>query len=200
MDKIITNGDAGKFQIRFTAFLQEHLSQFCVPQHQEKVYQALSFMLIYSLFADGRYDVRMEQDDGHGRSDITAHPRTQGCPLSLVFEIKKVSAHWKKGGKRGLKSMDRLKAELEGATVVALKQIETRQYRARAPLHTTRIHEYGLAFAGKFCAAAVRTFHRDDGASGWREVNHDSAVIPDHIPDVEEDDEDDEDMDVDDEM
>ena len=100
--KILMDGNALKFQATFTAFLQEHLSLFCIPQHKEKVYQALCFVLFFALFdtSDCRYEVKMEQDRGHGRTGITAHPRTPGCELSLVFEIKRVATHTLSRGKK----------------------------------------------------------------------------------------------------
>jgi hypothetical protein len=120
--------------------------------------------------------------------------------LSLVFEIKQVSTHSKRDGKRTLKSKDGLSAELEKATVAALEQIKMRQYRTRAPLHTTKIHEYGLEFAGKFCLVAVCTLEHHDGKSDWQEKKNQSAVVPELLH-VEEDDKEDSDgMDVDDEM
>ena len=182
MYKILMDGNALKFQAMFTAFLQGHLSLFCVPQHKEKVYQALCFALFFALFdtSDRRYEVKMEQDHGHGRTDITAHPRIPGCVLSLVFEIKRVATHSSSGGKkRKLKSIDRLKKELSRATDDALRQIEELRYRARAPPDVRKIHEYGLAFAGKFCVAAVRTLQREvDG--DWAEVDRGAAVV-DHL-------------------
>jgi hypothetical protein len=193
MHQTVTSGDAKKFQTKFTAFLQEHLSHFCVPNLKEKVYQALCFVLFYSLFdaVDRRYDVKMEQDNGHGRSDITAHPRTAACTLSLIFEIKRVHAYSTKNGKRQRKLKNDLRTELEKATVAALKQIESCKYRAGAPLHTTKIHEYGLAFLGKFGVAAVRTLSRHDGYSDWQTESHQSAVVTELFP-VEEDDGEDE--------
>jgi len=194
------DGDAGNFQVRFTAFLQEHLSLFCVPQHKEKVYQALSFMLIYLLFdtADRRYDVKMEQDDSFGRTDITAHPRMPDCLVSLVFKIKRVATHGKICGKRTLKSADCLRTELKCAVDDALQQIQLRQYRARAPLHTRKIHEYGLAFAGKFCVVAVRTFQREIDAGDWVELDRGTPVVPKDISETDlVGDDSDDDMDVD---
>ena len=64
----IVAGDANAFRDLFTAFLQEYFSTFCVPHHKEKLYQAMSFMLIFALFRK-QYDVRMEQDAGHGRAN-----------------------------------------------------------------------------------------------------------------------------------
>jgi hypothetical protein len=63
---------------------------------------------------------------------------------------------------------------------VALGQIETCEYRAGAPLHARTIHEYGIAFAGKFCVVAVRTLRREVDAGGWV-VNHITPVVPNHI-------------------
>jgi hypothetical protein len=203
MYKIIMDGDAPKFQVTFTAFLQEHLSLFCVPRHREKVYQALCFILIFSLFdtADHRYKVKMEQDHGHGRTDITAHPRTPGCMLSFVFEIKRVATHSMIRGKRTLKSADRLKKELHNATDYALRQIELLQYRARAPPDTRKIHEYGLAFAGKFCVAVVRTLQREGDGGDWVEVNRGIPVVPQDISETDlAGDKDGDDVDVDEHM
>jgi hypothetical protein len=203
MHKTIMDGDAGSFQAKFTAFLQDHLSLFYVPQHQEKVYQALSFMLIYALFdtADHCYDVKMEQDHGLGRCDITTHPQTTDRLVSFVFEIKRVLIHSKNNGKRTLNTAERLKKELNHATDVALGQIETCEYRTGAPLHARTIHKYGIAFAGNFCVVAVRTLRREVDAGGWV-VDHITPVSPSHISamDLVGDDSGKDDMDVDEEM
>ena len=71
--------------------------------HHKKVYQALCYMLIFALFGK-EYDVRMDQDASHGRSDITAHPFSPQRLLALVFEIKSVARHLKWNGKRSLKT------------------------------------------------------------------------------------------------
>ena len=177
--QILKEGDALKFQVTFTAFLQDHLSLFCVPRHKEKVYQALCFALFFGLFdaSDRRYEVKMEQEDGHGRSDITAHPKIPGCVLSFVFEIKRVDTHNPKHGtkKRTLKSPDQLKEDLKSATDDALRQIKERDYRAGAPPGTRKIHEYALAFAGKFCLAAVCTLEREVDGGDWVEVKRGTA-------------------------
>jgi hypothetical protein len=154
--KIVTDGNARQFQATFTDFLQKHLSLFYSPRHKEKVYQALCFLLIFAL-SDHRYEIKTEQDSGCGRTVITAHSQTPGCMLSLVFEIKKVATHGMIDGKRTLKSTERLKQELYCATDDALRQIELRDYRARDPPGTRKIHEYALAYAGKICVAALRT-------------------------------------------
>ena len=180
--EVIINGDAAGFQRQFTTFLQEYLSLFCTPHHKEKVYQALCYMLIFSLLGK-EYDVRMEQDAGHGRSDITAHPFSPRCDLSLIFEIKAVARHCMKSGKRHLKAAERLERELEKAKQSALAQIEQRRYRERAPLHTKRVHEYAFAFSGKFCVAAVRTLERNQ-ADHWQEVTSSTPAILECMIDV----------------
>jgi len=189
---VIIDGDAEGFQRRFTAFLQEYLSLFCAPHHKEKVYQALFYMLIFALFGK-EYDVRMEQDDGHGRSDITAHPLSQSCDLSLIFEIKAVARHCTKSGKRSLKTAGRLEGDLEKAKQEALTQIEKHRYREGAPLHTKRVHEYAFAFSGKFCVAAVRVLKRNE-TSDWQEVTSSNPAIlecmADNIDDGDMDNED----------
>ena len=183
MHKILMDGNALEFQATFTAFVQEHLSLFCVSQHKEKVYQALCFALFFALSdTSDRYEIKMEQGHGHGRTAITVHPQTPSCVLSLVFEIKRVATHSSSGGKkRKLKSTDRLKKELSRATDDALQQIEQRQYRAQAPADARKIHEYGLAFAGKICVAVVRTLQREVDDGDWVEVDRGTAVVPDHL-------------------
>lgn len=189
---VIIDGDAEGFQSRFTAFLQEYLSLFCAPHHKEKVYQALCYMLIFALFGK-EYDVRMEQDAGHGRSDITAHPLRQSRDLSLIFEIKAVARRCAKGGKRSLKTADRLEKDLEKAKQEALTQMEQRRYRERSPLHTKRVHEYAFAFSGKFCVAAVRILERN-ATGDWQEVTSSNPAIlqcmADNIDDGDSDNED----------
>ena len=193
--EVIINGDAEGFQSQFTNFLQQYLSLFCVPHHKEKVYQGLCFMLIFSLFGK-QYDVRMEEDAGHGRSDITAHPLSPQCDLSLIFEIKAVARHYTKGGKRGLKAAKRLERDLEKAKQSALTQIEQRRYCERAPLHAKKVHEYAFAFSGKFCVAAVRTLQRDE-AGHWQKVTSSAPAILECMVDItdnEDVDNEDEDM------
>ena len=177
---VIVDADAEGFQRQFTAFLQEYLSLYCTPHHKEKVYQALCYMLIFALFSK-EYDVRMEQDAGHDRSDITAHPFSPGCALSLIFEIKAVARHCKKSGKRSLKTADHLEKDLEKAKHEALAQIEQRRYRERA-LHTKRVHEYAFAFSGKFCVTAVRTLERNV-TGDWQEVTSSNPAIVDCMVD-----------------
>ena len=188
MCAIIAGGDAEGFQRRFTAFLQEYLSLSCTPHHKEKVYQALCYMLIFAL-SDKKYGVRMEQDAGHGRSDITAHPFSQRHDLSLIFEIKAVARHWTKSRKQSLKTADHLEKDLEKAKDEALTQIEQRRYRERAPLHAKRVHEYAFAFSGKFSVAAVRTLERD-AIGDWQEVTSStSAILECMLGDIDDEDE-----------
>jgi hypothetical protein len=108
----IVGGDAVGFQKQFTAFLQEYLALFCTPHHKEKVYQAMCYMLMYALFGKA-YDVRMEQDAGRGRSDITAYPFSAQHLLALIFEIKSVARHLKRNGNRSLKTAEQMRKDME---------------------------------------------------------------------------------------
>ena len=45
----------------------------------------------------------------------------------------------------------------------------------------TKVHEYGLAFAGKICVAVVRTLEREVNGGDWVEVDRGTADIPDHL-------------------
>jgi hypothetical protein len=171
----ITSGDAEGFQRQFTAFLQEYLALYCTPHHKEKVYQGMCYMLIFTLFGK-EYDVRMEQDAGHRRSDITAHPFSPQRLLALVFEIKSVARYVKRNGKRSLKTSQRMEKDLEREKIGGLAQLEERRYRERVPLHATKVHEYVFVFCGKFCVAAVRTLERNV-VGGWQQVAADSTVV-----------------------
>jgi hypothetical protein len=171
----IISGDAEGFQRQFTAFLQEYLAIYCTPHHKEKVYQALCYMLIFALLGK-EYDVRMEQDAGHARSDITVNPFGPQRVLALIFEIKAVARHLTSNGKRSLKTADRLKKDLEKAKTQALTQIEERRYRARVPLHARKVHEYAFVFCGKFCVAAVRTFKRNS-TGDWQQVTANTTNV-----------------------
>jgi hypothetical protein len=183
MHKLVIDGDGHSFQTRFTEFLREHLPLFRAPSHKEKVHQALGFMLIHILSKrlDGTYVVRMAQDDGVERSHITAHPRALNCFLSLIFEVKAVTSHHKYKGTRQLKPLLRIRNELRSAAAAALKQVEDRRNLARAPPHVTEVHEFGVAFSGKFCIAAVRTLVRDSSAGDWVEVKVDTVDVREDI-------------------
>jgi hypothetical protein len=171
----LVKADAEGFQRQFTAFLREHLSLFIRPGPREKVYEGICFMLIFALFGN-EYNLTMEQDAGHGRSDITAHPRSPHCPLALIFEIKSVSRHVRNKGKRSEKKNKHMEKELEKAKTEALAQIADRRYRERVPLDADEVHEFALVFCGKFCTVAVRTLLRNV-TEDWEQVAEDSTVV-----------------------
>ena len=170
---ILVEGDAKGFQRLFTAFLQEYLALYLTPHHKEKVYQALCYMLIYALFGK-EYDVRMEQNAGYGRSDITAHPFSPCHSLAFIFEIKSVSPYLRTNGKRSLKTAKRIEKNLENAKTQGLTQIAERRYRERIPLHAKKVHEFVFVFSGKFCVAAVRTLERSP-TENWEQAAADTT-------------------------
>src|SRR6202042_1034756 len=131
-------------------------------------------MLIFALFGK-EYDVRMEQDAGHG-SDITAHPLSPQCQQMFIFEIKSVARHLKRNGKRSLKTAKRIEKDLEIAKTEGLAQLADRRYRERVPRHATKVHEFVFVFCGKFCVAAVRTLKRNV-TEDWEQVAADSTVV-----------------------
>ena len=171
----LSGGDAESFQTQFTAFLQEYLALCCTPHHKEKVYQALCYMLIFTLFGQ-EYDVRMEQDVGHGRSDIMAFPFGPQGLLAFIFEIKSVPPHLTRNGKRSPKPPERIEKDLENAKTGGLAQILNRRYRAPVPRHATKVHEFVFGFCGRFCVAAVRTLERNVKGD-WEEVTAKSTTV-----------------------
>jgi len=184
----IIGGDAKGFQKQFTAFLQKYLTLYCTPHHKEMVYQALCFMLIYALLGK-EYDVRMEQDAGHGRSDIMAHPLSSRCLPALIFEIKSVPRHWNKNGKRSIKTPKRIEKDLEKSKTEVLAQFADRRYREAVPLHATKVHEFAFVFCGKLCVAGVRTLMRNVRGD-WEQVAGDSTVVSEFMVDADTSEED----------
>ncbi|KIM76603.1 hypothetical protein PILCRDRAFT_91525 [Piloderma croceum F 1598] len=141
---------------RFTTFLQEYLALYCTLPHKEKVYQALCYRLIFVLFGK-EYDVRMEQDAGHGQSDITSHPFSSQHSLALIFEIKSAARHLMRNGKRRLKTANHIEKDLEIANSTAC--------RPSLP------HESSTA-----CNKAVHTLERNV-TEDWEQVAADSTVV-----------------------
>jgi hypothetical protein len=125
-------------------------------------------MLIFALFGK-EYDVRMEQDAGHGRSDITAHPFSPQRKLAPIFEIKSVARHLTRNGRRSLKTAQCIGKDLENAKTEGLAQLADRRYRERVPRHATKVHEFVFVFCGKFCVAAVHTLERNI-TEDWEQV------------------------------
>jgi len=134
----------------------------------------------------------MEQDAGHGRSDITVHPFSPQRLLALVFEIKSVARHLKRNGKRSLKTAKHIEKDLEDAKTEGLAQLADRRYRERVPRHATKVHEFAFVFCGKFCVAAVRTLQRNS-TENWEEVAADSTVVYESMTDIGDEDVSDED-------
>ena len=197
--EIINNGDAGRFQTDFTAFLQEYIASYLVPHQKEKVYQALIFMLFFVLFGN-EYNVRMEQDSGFGRFDIIVHPVNPQRSLAFIVELKSVAPYWKdKKGKRSLKTRQRRENELEKAKTEALTELEVRQYRERVPLCAEKVHEFAFVFCGKFCAAAVRKFLRNDKREWVQDAEKSRGVAECMFDTGEGEDEDEDEADMDDE-
>ena len=44
-----------------------------------------------------------------------------------------------------------------------------------------KVHDYGLAFAGKICVAVVCTLEREVDGGDWVEVDRGTADVPDHL-------------------
>ena len=179
----LRDGDAEGFQTQFTAFLQEYLAIYYTPHHKEKVYQALCFMLIFALFGQD-YDVRMEQDTGHGQSDITAFPFNLQRLQAFIFEIKSVAPHLKRNGKQSFKPRECIEKDLENAKTEGLAQIANRRYRARVPRQAMKVHEFVFGFSGKFYVAAVRTLERNV-TGDWGEVTVKSTAVSECMVDTD---------------
>ena len=142
----------------------------------QKVYrQALCYMLIFML-PGKEYDIRIEQNAGHGPSDILVHPLSPQHSHAFVFEIKSVSPNLKRNGNRSPKTANQIGKDLERAKVSALVQIENCHYRERVPHHATTVHEFAFVFCGKFCVAAVRTLQRNV-AGVWVPVAVNSTAV-----------------------
>lgn len=89
--------------------------------------------LILVMVLDGiseYYDIKAEEEDGLGRSDVVLHPKVKGRP-SIIFELKRV----------------REEKELPGAAERALEQIHEKRYYAGM---TGDVLLIGLSFWKKF--------------------------------------------------
>jgi hypothetical protein len=107
------------------------------------------------------WDVRIEEYGGIGRMDLILQRMGDGTGVIHEHKLVPFTPRDKKQGYSG-SQCKRLTKEAEEALV----QLETREYRASMKDHVTKLHEYGLAFLGPYCAVVGRSLERKQGG-GW---------------------------------
>ena len=111
------------------------------------------------------WDIRVEEYGGIGCMDLIL--QRIGDDTGVLHEHNRVPLkdQDKKGG-YGDSQRQRLTKKAEEALV----QLETRQYRASMKDHVTKLHEYGLAFLGPYCAVVGRSLERKQEGP-WKTKN-----------------------------
>jgi hypothetical protein len=165
----MVSGDMASFAGQFGRLIWDTMS-IAFLGHKEFVYQAY----VCAFFAaasdastalepgfERAWDVRIEQCTGVGRLDLVL--QRMGDDTGILHEHKRepFTPQDKKEGYSDLQCK-RLTKKAEEALV----QLETRQYRASMRDHVTKLHEYGLAFLGPYCAIVGRSLERKQGG-GW---------------------------------
>ena len=107
-----------------------------------------------------RWDVRVEEYGGIGRMDLIL--QRMGDNTGVIHEHKwePIKPQDKKEG-----YSDSQRELLTKKAEEALVQLETRQYRASMEDHVMKLHEYGLAFLGPYCAVVGRSLERKPGGA-----------------------------------
>lgn len=145
-------GPAQKFQKKLSQFVKGNISFHMLgfPRDEHVIQAFLLGMLIQ--FASG-FEVKVEQEGGDGRTDLTICEKNG--PRAVIIEFKKA------------KSAKGLKAAAE----IAQAQIQGNHYRAFLGEDVTQLREYGLGFYSKKLYVTCKTFTRRQGRS-WKEVKN----------------------------
>jgi hypothetical protein len=173
----MVSGDMSSFAAQFGKLIWDTMpNQFL--GRKEYVYQA--YVSAYftaasdaSTALDRRntlaWDVRVEEYGGIGRMDLIL--QRMGDNTGVIHEHKR-EPFKQQDREEGYSASQRNR--LTRKAEEALAQLETRQYRASMKDHVTKIHEYGLAFLGPYCAVVGRSLERRQG--GWvTTVTYDSV-------------------------
>jgi len=106
------------------------------------------------------WDVRVEQFGGIGHMDLIF--QRMGDDTGVLHEHKRepLKPRDKQEG-----YSDSQRKRLTKKAEEALVQLETRQYHASMKDHVTKLHEYGLAFLGPYCAVVGRSLERKQGGA-----------------------------------
>lgn len=136
----------------FRKLLKEFLLSYAPDKfgHYEDNYQNYIFCVLQH-GSSGGFNVVAEMCGGHGRSDILIE-EIKG-PRAVIIELK------------ASKSAEEDK--LKDLARAALKQIQTKRYRARLSGRTRTVREYGVAVCKKHCHVISRCMKRQLGGQ-WK--------------------------------
>lgn len=181
MFRAMVSGDLSSFATQFGRFVLETVpSEFLGSK--ENVYQAYVSAYLTSAGEESvasehgppedhtAWDIKVEYPGGAGRMDLILQ-RT-GDETGVIQEFKRIR-FLKRDREAGYGDSQRNRLTTKAEE--ALRQLETRHYRAAMKDHVKKVHEYGVAFLGPFCAIVGRSLERkQDG--GWVITNTYDAV------------------------
>jgi hypothetical protein len=162
----MASGDMSSFAAQFSSLVWQTMpNQFLGCK--EYVYQAyVSAYFTAAADASSTLDrrnktpwyVQIEECGGNGRMDLIL--QRMGDNTGVIHEHKREPFLPRdKTEGYGASQSQRLTKKAEEALV----QLETKQYRASMKDHVTKLHEYGLAFLGPYCAVVGRSLERKQG-------------------------------------
>ncbi|KAF8623116.1 hypothetical protein AX17_007550 [Amanita inopinata Kibby_2008] len=155
----LVEGKFSEFAETFGTFLLTMVPQRILSS-VEMVYQDYLYAYLSSaaraMIVEPQWTTRMEIGAGNGRADIIFYQKQRG----VIIKLKRLPHKQKEGYRAAIEGQ-----HLSHETTAALRQCETRHYRAFMPEDVKTVHEYGLAFMGLYCGIEARTVERD--GPGW---------------------------------
>jgi PD-(D/E)XK nuclease superfamily len=161
---LAVQGSIDQFAKQFGSFLLDTMpAQFL--GNREVVYQAYVHAFLnataQAISVTTKWDVDVERYSGLGRLDLVIQRPTEKYGALQEYKRIELTKKDKRDG-YGDSQGRRLTKHADDA----LKQIETRWYRARMLPTVTELREYGIAFLGPYCAVTGRLLERKPG-EGW---------------------------------
>jgi hypothetical protein len=165
--RVMASGNMSSFATRFRRLLMDMPIHFlgrkeCVHQAYVSAYFTAAGDASTALDRRNKstWDVRVEDYGGTGRMDLIL--QRMGDDTGVLHEHKR-EPFTPRDQQEGYSDSQRNR--LTAKAKEALVQLETRQYRALMKGHVTKIHEYGLAFLGPYCAVVGRSLERKQGGA-----------------------------------
>jgi hypothetical protein len=159
--KLVTQGSINQFAREFGFLILETLPIRFLGNNGV-VYQAFVYAFLtaaaQAISVTPRWEVDMEHYSGFGCLDLIIQ-RPSGI-YGAIQEYKRIKI-LKKDKMDGYG--DSQCQRLTKVANEALKQVETRLYRARMPPNVTKLRECGVAFLGPFCAVVGCLLERNPG-------------------------------------
>ena len=131
---LLTSGKVAAFRDRLQEMLEHSTSFHQVGERRSELFYS-GFVLAFMSMLSGRYYIDSEPESGLGRPDALLIPKPNQGHEALVLEYK----------------VAKEAAELERVAQAGLRQMQAKDYRAKAREHThvRSVLEVSLAFCGK---------------------------------------------------